>query len=161
RDLAELARLDRRGYTEVEMARLLGVSPGQISYDKKKLVKRYQAAQQHERQVYVEEAVARLRDVLTEIWSAWDGSKTETRSVPAGKDGERIEVTLPANPEAGYMRRLLEALDRIAELRGIAPDKAGTIIQQLLQVDWSEMAKPTDDLANTIDAKLAEAESLP
>jgi hypothetical protein len=164
RDLLEVARLDRRGYTEREIARILNVSHSQVTYDKKKLTKRYQSSQQLERIAYDEEAVARLRDCLAEIWEAWDGSKVMTRVI------DKVEVTLPANPEPRYMDLLLECLHEVHRNRGILPEKLGPNINNLngiVQLDWATLTADGPDGSgsgnqpNAIDAKLAEVEQQP
>jgi transcriptional regulator with XRE-family HTH domain len=137
-DKAEVERLDRRGYSQRQIAERLGVAPSQVCYDLKLLRKRYQDTQLAERSAAVAEKLEQYREVRREAWEAWDRSKdnkekeikekisnlaqqAEAGAVEKLKAVITTEGRLPGNE---YLRTILETLQDERELLGLdAPKK--------------------------------------
>jgi predicted transcriptional regulator len=138
--LAETARLDRRGYSQRQIARVLGVDHSQVCYDLKVIRRRYQDTQLGERAALVAEKVEQYRELRAEAWAAWERSKEDatkrveenTEKPGFGEDGDplpgRRKVTETAErrlPGAEYARVILETCEAERKLLGLdAPVKA-------------------------------------
>ena len=92
-----IAKLYIRGTTQMDMARTLGVSPGQISNDLKKLLKSWEENRMHDIDRYKNEQLARINAIEEEMWAAWEKSKTAKKVVVnKSKSGEMLDVLDPA-----------------------------------------------------------------
>ena len=141
-DLAEMAKLDLRGYTTRAIGKLFGLSHVQIAKDLQKLRLRYAESAMLARHEAVVEKLAQLRDVRAEAWSAWEGSKKKRKrkvkerisesldadgnatpeTVSRIKDVITTEGRLPANE---YLTTILRTLEEESELLGLyAPKKS-------------------------------------
>lgn len=144
--LEEVARLDRRGYNQFQIADLLGVTQQQVSYDLKAIRKQYAEATIATRAEYVAEKIEQLREVEREAWAAWDRSKenherttettekveqpvaapsasTETTLGPEG-GGNRLKTIIMKEgrlPESAYLQTIIACHKEEAALRGLYP----------------------------------------
>jgi hypothetical protein len=147
-DLEKAAKMDRRGFTQQQIADELGVHRTQIEYDLKALRKRYAATQLSETGEAVSEKVEQLREVRAEAWLAWERSKQDkekrvnekvtepaepSQSGAAGdaspktvreeiqrvKDVITTEGRLPANE---YLRTIIDSLAEECKLRGLVKE---------------------------------------
>lgn len=98
---AEVARLDRKGYGQIAIARKLRVSQPQVCYDLKVIRKRFVETQMAERGALVAEKLEQYRGLLSELWDAWERSKK----------GQL--------PENAYMESILRCLAATSELLGL------------------------------------------
>jgi transcriptional regulator with XRE-family HTH domain len=95
--LARIAEMDRKGYTQVQIAEAIGVSESQISQDLRQIRLDYRNSYRWEYEERVEEKLQQLREVRKEAWEAWERSKLPvtkktSRSVAplrVGKKGKR------------------------------------------------------------------------
>jgi predicted transcriptional regulator len=156
-DAAEVERLDRRGYSQREIASRIGVAPSQVCYDLKLLRKRYRDAQLSERSAAVAEKLAQYRDIRREAWEAWERSKdnkekeiTEKVSSLGAQEAaaakiEKLKAIITTEgrlPGNEYLRTILETLQNERELQGLdAPKKqelsgpdGGAVPVQILEV---------------------------
>jgi DNA-binding transcriptional ArsR family regulator len=160
-DRAEAARLDRKGYTVTEIARIIGVSKQQISYDLKRLRRQYLKAALVERAAKVQEKLEELRDIRREAWEAWEQSKGALTDEMAeeimqkllqmadnsgslriafarGKlQGLRIEVAY--KPQYECLRILLSCVEAERELLGL--DSAKTTAVAQANLDWNALLR--------------------
>ena len=104
--LARVADLDRMGYGQVAMARMLGVSQPQVCYDLKAVRSRYRETQLAKVEEAVNEKLAQLRDVRCEAWEAWERSKEEGKL-----------------PDSGFLAIVLKALQAERDLLGLDAPK--------------------------------------
>jgi predicted transcriptional regulator len=106
--LAQVAELDRKGWTQAQIAERLQVSQPQVSYDLKVIRKRYQQQQMGERAGLVNEKLAQLGDLQAELWEAWERSKEDaTRTVeehvrPGQKRRKDDKKTVPDEDINGH-----------------------------------------------------------
>ncbi len=135
-DLAEVARLDRRGWSQREIAERMNVSQQQVCYDLKMLRRRYAAAQKPETAAAVEEKRQQFREVRKEAWDAWERSKEnrerEVKEKISGILGGEASATQKLKavrtiegrlPENEYLRTILMTLREEAELDALYPPK--------------------------------------
>jgi DNA-binding CsgD family transcriptional regulator len=137
-DRAEVERLDRRGYSQREIADRLKISPSTVCADLKAIRDDYRTTRQADRAEHVALKLAQLREVCKEAWEAWDRSKdnkekeikekisnlahqAEAGAVEKLKAVITTEGRLPGNE---YLRTILETLQDERELLGLdAPKK--------------------------------------
>ena len=138
-DAVEVERLDRRGYSQREIAARIGVAPSQVCYDLKLLRQRYREAQLAERSAAVAEKLEQYRDIRREAWEAWERSKdnkekeiTEKVSSLGAQEAvaaktEKLKAIITTEgrlPGNEYLRTILETLQNERELQGLdAPKK--------------------------------------
>jgi predicted transcriptional regulator len=103
--LAKVAELDLNGYGQVAIARLLGVSQPQVSYDLKVVRKRYRETQLATVKAAVNRKIDQLADVRSEAWEAWDESRKKGKA------------------DVECMAIILKALKMECELLGLYPPK--------------------------------------
>ena len=72
--LAEVAKLDMRGYPQTEIARLVGVSQPMVSAYLKQIRQQYHDARNRDAAEAIQEKLAQFRDVRNEAWLAWQKS---------------------------------------------------------------------------------------
>jgi predicted transcriptional regulator len=82
---AEIARLDRRGYSQTQIARRLresgvaSLSQPMVTYYLRQIRDEYKDVVRAERQAMITEKLEQLREVRAEAWDAWERSKGNTR----------------------------------------------------------------------------------
>jgi predicted transcriptional regulator len=166
-DIARIAKLDRRGYSQSEIARVVGVSQQQISEDLKVIRKRYREEAMAEYKERVEEKRAQLREVRAEAWRAWERSKKDARKVVEeertlsdGTEGSEKKTTTTEGqlPDATYLRVVIETLRDECSLDGLnAPQKVNANVNV---IDWGELFKRTmDSEVDQVEQRLAEIEA--
>jgi predicted transcriptional regulator len=158
-DRAEAARLDRKGYTVTAIAKMIGVSKQQISYDLKRIRERHLKSCLEERAAKVAEKLEELRDIRVEAWQAWEQSlgniadelaerilaqirakvercgKLKDQINSALLDGIKVEVTGKPNTEC--LRIILACIRQEREL--LALDSVGTMDAAPLKLDWDAL----------------------
>jgi hypothetical protein len=134
----EIAKLDRRGYNQIEIAEKVGLSQGQVCQELKKLRKMYYDAQMEvlldssgvreltdaQKNMALVEIKERLREMLMELFEAWDKSKEDGEKTVYEQTemGEKVTKTVEGRlPKNEYMITALKVIERIAELSGIKP----------------------------------------
>lgn len=147
--LAEVARLDRRGYGQHAIARelrergIVSVTQPMICQYLKRIRARYEEAQVINRAAYVSQLVENYRDIMQEAWSAWERSKSDRESVTTEKappPPPPPESRLPrgrANRQGGFNGRdeqaSLRLLREIVRTEGRLPasEYLGTVLKCL------------------------------
>ncbi len=139
--LSVVAKLDRRGYTQMEIVEGLkketgiGVSQSSICLYLKEIRKAYAEAKIEQREALVNEKVQQLREVRREAWEAWERSKSSTRKVTREKgirlakekDKEPVQFKLPRGKKAadrGDVEESLRLLKVITVNEGRLPANA-------------------------------------
>jgi DNA-binding CsgD family transcriptional regulator len=140
-DRAEVERLDRRGYSQREIASRLKISPSTVCGDLKAIREEYRETRQADRAEHVALKLAQLREVRKEAWEAWDRSKDNkekeikekisnlVQQAEAGTAGtvEKLKAVITTEgrlPGNEYLRTILETLQDERELLGLdAPKK--------------------------------------
>src|SRR4051812_23819915 len=77
--LAEVARLDRLGWNQFEIATAVKVTQPQVCHYLRKIRQRHQDSQLEERGALVREKLEQYRDVMLEAWAAWERSRRDAR----------------------------------------------------------------------------------
>ena len=106
--LAEVARLDRAGHTQADIARRVGVSQPQVCGYLRTTRDRYRAATLEDRAARVEREAAFLMDVRAEAMAAYEASK-------AADGGPRNE----------FLRTAAETVRQVASLYGVGDPPRG------------------------------------
>ncbi len=94
--LAKVARYDRMGWTQAEIAIETGVSQPQICNDLKKVRQQYIESMNEDRRILIAEKVAQLKDVRAEAWRAWEAAKAERRTTT--REMMTVPVKAPEPP---------------------------------------------------------------
>jgi hypothetical protein len=111
--LQEVARLERSGFNQYEIAARLGFSQAQVSIYQKQLRERYAASQLNDTAELVAEKWAQYDDVVREAKLAWDRSQ-DSNDPGVRKAGD-----------AAFLRVQMEAWDAQRKLLGLdAPTKS-------------------------------------
>lgn len=94
--LNQIAKLYVRGTTQMDMAKMLGVSQGQISSDLRLVLKKWQEERLHDIDRYKNEQLVRINAIEEEMWAAWEKSKTTKKVIiNKSKSGEMLDVIDP------------------------------------------------------------------
>lgn len=126
--LAKVAELITKGYRNFEIAKVVGVSEGQIRYDRAKIEAEWREEYLKPISVAKDAQLARLDLIETQLWAAWAKSlepeKTEVADHTKGKKNQ-VRVTIKyqyGNPQ--FLSLLLGVIDRRTRLLGLdAPIK--------------------------------------
>lgn len=117
--LAKVAEMDRRGYFQSEIAKVMGVSQVSISNDLKVVRSRYKAVQVEDYDAKVNEKLAQYREIRREAWMAWELSKeasVETRDeYVLPYDGDRADDT-PGEKRRKHTKEVTRDLLRIKQI---------------------------------------------
>lgn len=150
-DLAEIARLDRRGWTQLQIGQKLGLSQTMVSSELRRLMKRYKEAQMEDIQAKVGRKVRILEDLIHEAYKAFDRSKKDAKKVvveayegqshngsgPSTTTTITTEGRLPANE---YLVTIMKAIKEAAELEGLlAEGKNVNNIAVSVAPNWDAM----------------------
>lgn len=88
-----IARMYVKGRTQMEMARELGLSQGQISNDLRNLLKSWEESRMHNIDLHKNAALLRINMIEEELWEAWEKSKTAKKVVNTkSKSGEMADA---------------------------------------------------------------------
>jgi predicted transcriptional regulator len=165
KDLAKIAKYDRRGYSQDDIARIVGVSQSQVSDDLKVIRSRYAVTTQEEIRILVEEKRSQLREVRAEAWRAWERSKKESLKVveeQSSRGEYEIEKTVTTKehrlPDATYLRVIIETLRDECALDGLNQPQKLNINAQV--IDWGELfARTVESEVNQVEQKLAQIQA--
>jgi predicted transcriptional regulator len=164
-DLATIMKLDRRGYSQHEIAKVIGVSQSQISVDLKLVRSRYKEVSAEEYRTKVEEKRAQYREIRKEAWRAWERSKKEAlkvveeeRVTPEGNELAKTVTTKEQRlPDSGYLRIIIESLRDESALDGLNQPQKLNINANV--IDWGELFRRTaDNEVDQVERRLAEIE---
>lgn len=161
--LFKVAKLDRKRWSQIRIAKELGVSQQQISYDLKVIKKRYKEAYLEDTHMRIYETRQQYNDLLEEIWDALEKSKSaaekevceeyidEDGEVTGGKRTLSREGRILEPAYAGLITKILKDL---RELDGLDPKKEPSVVQQVA-VNWDTMfirSKVEDPFKDKLDA---------
>ena len=136
--LTEVAAMHRRGMTQTDIAKAVGVTQPQIAYDLREVRTRYQATQLDDHGALVAEKLEQYRDVRREAWLAWERSKEDAGMVveefvdasesDGSRDGSERRIRRVATkagrlPGNQYLLTIMRTLDAERELLGLDPEK--------------------------------------
>lgn len=179
-DLAEMAKLDLRGYSTRDIAQQFGLSHTQIVKDLQKLRLRFAEAALLERRAAVAEKLEQLRDVRAAAWRSFEASKkNRTRrlreKVAEGLDGDghataetiqRIKRVFASEGSAGkneFLATILKTYEIEVKILGLAEP---TVLQHEVsgrnggpvRLSYEQLlALPADELSRLYGAALGEA----
>lgn len=146
--LNAISKMYVKGTTQMDMAKALGVSQGQISNDLKVILKKWQEDRTHDIDRIKNEQLTRINLIEEEMWSAWEKSKTAKKIVvnksKAGEfmddfdptTGKKIKTQTdkywragtteeePINGDMQYMNGIMWCIQERAKIVGLyAPKK--------------------------------------
>jgi hypothetical protein len=124
---AEISRLDRRGWTQQQIADELGISRAQVGFDLVKIRKRYLEMANLHAGEKIGEQLAAFRDLRKEAWEAWDASWRERVTVtvrPGSSDdpfGDVVTTTRRESrvPDAAFLGVIRDTFAAEAKLLGL------------------------------------------
>jgi hypothetical protein len=92
-----ISKLYVKGTTQMDMARQLGVSQGQISNDLKLILKKWETERVHDIDLIKNQQLTRINAIEEEMWIAWEKSKTAKKVVlnksKAGEWADEFDMT--------------------------------------------------------------------
>lgn len=169
-DRDRISHLLRRGWTQVEIAKELGLHQTQISYDYKIIKKRRAAQREEDEKELIDSKLEEYREVKREAWQAWERSKENSKKVveesillrKKGDDSEdgiidaqcilrkvkeilTTEGRLPANE---YLNTILKCLAGERELQGLDAAKEVNVRAAVAttSIDFDAIAGPVPDM---------------
>jgi predicted transcriptional regulator len=158
--MAKVAVMNRRGYSQWDIAREVNVTQGQVSMYLATIKKRYVETQVWSRAEEVEQEVDRLKFIMKEAFDAWDASKEDKCKIidesVTSDFGEKIKLGKVKEKQTGnsqYLAIILDCIKQIRELKGLdAPKKIEATVQTL---DWTPLVsaattKPRDEVEEAI-----------
>jgi predicted transcriptional regulator len=156
--LEEVARLDRRGYSTYDIARKLGVTQGQVSYDIKKIRDRYAKMATEHYAAKVAQKRVEYREVRKEAWEAWERSKEDARrrveETGTGGSGSTWEKTAETTegrlPDNSYLKTIVDTLKAECDLEGL--NKPLRIKGEVSVIDWNRLFEQASEGDGVIDA---------
>lgn len=160
-----MAKLDRRGYSQADIARVIGVSQQQICEDLKRVREHYRQMANATYAERVEEKRAQLREVRAQAWQAWERSKKDgtrwAEEVTTSAGGDKTKTTEAKEgrlPDATYLRVIIETLRDECALDGLNQPQKLNISANV--VDWSELFRRTvDSEVDQVERRLAEIQA--
>lgn len=146
--ILKTAMYDRRGYSQSDIAKLLGVSQTQVSLDLKLVRSRYTERMIEDKSGLTNEMREHYRDIRREAWIQWERSKLasqkEVTQTIGGADGEEKErVTRTVEGRCGdpaYLQTIIKTLDSERDMLGLNAPKDINIKAQVL--NWDMLADP-------------------
>lgn len=168
--LERVAQLDRRGWSQWQIANELGVSQALVCQDLGKIRARYKESMLRAHEELVAEKIVQYQDIRREAWAAYDKSQRDSdkevceyAQVSEGTDGgdyavseQRIkrittrEGRLPAN---AYLTTILSTLQAERELLGL--DEARKVEATVHVVDWAKLFERRQDAGDPVEDKIA------
>lgn len=168
--LLEVARLDRRGYSQYRIAKAIGVSQPQVCMYLEKIKKRYEKEILAERAAKVNEVYHTYRDIMAEAWDALEKSKEDRKmrkredsafgEIAGWKEVETVENRLA---DAGYLNVIGNCVKGVRELFGLdEPKKTESDNRHTVAtIDWDSLYGREKDYVDKAEQRLiAEAKEL-
>jgi hypothetical protein len=120
RDLAEVSRLRLQGLTQAEIALRLGVSQQQISRDLKRIARQWRAESDRSVRDLIAIELARLDQVESDSWDAWERScQPATKRTEARGGGRVTETTVQRVGDPRFLDKVLECIEHRCGLIGL------------------------------------------
>ena len=129
----EVARLNRHGYSQIEIAKQVGVSQPQVSYYLKQVAELYRSRAVEERDVLVREKCEQFRDIRREAVMAWDRSQTLT------DEGEKKAG------DARFLSVVMDTLKAECDLLGLDAPKKSEVLTGNLDLNKLLGAQSAED----------------
>ena len=129
RQRPEIIRRYLMGETQEQIAESLGLSQQQISYDLREAKKQWKEQYNRDIQELIEEEIARLKLIESELWIGWNTSKQikESTTHKSGTKGDMPseETSVTRETSAGnpaFLNTLLNAIATRTEFMGLASE---------------------------------------
>lgn len=165
-DLAEIARLLRRGYSHREIAVKLKLSAQQVGIDVKTLMERCREESLNDIVAHRERILSEYREVKKEAWEAWEKSKndrykrTEETSTSAIRSGGRIiETTEEGLPSSEHLRTVMSCLTAERDILGV--DAPKQVEARVETINWDIIAGEIDLKTDTVEDRMRRVLGLP
>lgn len=169
----QVEKLLRRGIPQVQIAKEVGVSPGQISLDCRAIRERWEEEYKLERRNMLMEKLAANEEIRAEAWAAWERSKEDAvknveEKIPIPEDennGDEERTKRPRKrrmtaeeslikikeiltregrlPANAYLATIMETHKADRELLGL--DAAQKVDVVVAQVPWDQVFGPQGD----------------
>lgn len=159
--LARVAKLDRQGYNQYQIAKKVGVSQAQVNKDLKRIQAEYIKSAVHDRTKQIAKMERQYDDMLIECWKAYKRSKQDTTKVvekvqpvmrkdadgnPTG-DGtmEVVEVSTTTEgrlPGVEYLSMIERILKAKRDLHGLDMPKKMEV--KTLSIDFKELMEEAE-----------------
>ena len=140
-----VARLFRMGWRYSDIARFLDVSPHPVSKDIRQLKDLYAERAIQDIKLWLADALLDIDDVEAEAWAQWEESKKRERTRRVEKAGRGATVTEKMveslEPDAAYLRLVLECIKRREDLLGLDKQTAQEIRATLILQGGLDVAR--------------------
>jgi predicted transcriptional regulator len=131
RDLADIARLYCQGMRQVDIAEILGITQQQVSYDLKRIQKRWQTECIEAISQGKARELARIDELERTYWSAWFESQRQRKSNPA------------------FLQGVMTCIDKRCKLLGLdAPIKTEDDGNRLVRIIIGDQVEANGDATN-------------
>lgn len=174
--MAKVAQLDRRGYPQAQIAKMVGVSYITVMNYLRKMRERSKEIQLGDREELVKEKLQQYREVMMEAWEGYSKSMKDAESITeeeylGGKPDEDGEVQARGKivrktegrlPGTQYLKVIQDCLAAERELLGMDAPKKMDVKAQVISIDWTQLFQRPDlvilEATDPIEAKILEAE---
>ncbi len=147
-DLATIAGLYLRGYSQSAIGKRLDISQGQVSQDLQKVYKHWRESAVMDFNEAKQRELARIDVLEVEAWKAWRrtiGKKEKTQTSHSDKDGKRASITkddVAGDPR--FLSTVQWCIEQRCKILGVYAAEKMAI-----------MEVPYDELANTFDGRIS------
>jgi hypothetical protein len=151
KDLEEVARLTRLGYSQSEIVVKLGgrICRQQVAYDLDMVRKRHLDSMIEDRRVMAMEALAGIRDIRMQAWEAWERSQQDAESlIDESKTVDGMTTSKQVHRKSGqcgnpeFLRIWFDTWDREIKLLGLDEAVKIDITSEGNRINWHEMTRP-------------------
>lgn len=114
---AEMLSLIRRGYTQLSIAAKYGLSPQQVSYDYKIVIKQVMADKNKDAEALVAMKLAECEEIKREAWAAWERSKLDAEKL-VQKETDVVKCPVCDGAKVGMKGKSCRNCDGQGEIGG-------------------------------------------
>lgn len=160
--LVEIARMDRRGYSQTRIAAAIGISQSQVCQYLKKIKQMYREEIIEERTALVNEKWVQYKELMEAAWDGYEASKVDLERVSeeesqfgqvTGYKTVRTKETRLAS--VAYLKVIENCLNAQKDLRGLdAPKETKSDNRMIVQsINWDALVGKENEL-NHVEERL-------
>jgi DNA-binding CsgD family transcriptional regulator len=163
--LVKVASLDRRGFTEWEIAQQVHVSAPMVHNYLRTLRERHLESQKEFSQTKLMILEAQYQEIIREAWNQWERSKEDSEEAeqtwekpwrpddpktgkPMGRAGDYDKLILTRETKTSkgrlgcpvYLTVITDCLDRLAKLHGLYQEKPLQVQATVASFNWDQLA---------------------
>lgn len=161
-DMAEVAKLMRRGMSLTQIAKTMNRSVGGVQKDWAKLLTRIHADQEADTQAGVALMKAQIKEVQVEAWAAYERSKVEFEKVieeesngmgpMSGGRTKTTRITENRGPGSEWLSLVMKCIQEINDLNGYYPKQSIDVNTNVF--NWDIFADEDEIVEDVIEAEI-------